>query len=667
MQGLLRDGNPYYFDGQELKFMRSGDPIVGTGDLEYIGYDRRMMASFGPLTFSPGDSQQVLLKVAVGQGADRLSSLNVLKYNLQSEPAIQCGSANLNVTDYGRLTQAGFFPESGRWFEGMNWGGAVFNGGIDYGIDFFGSALDPGPMPDSFVNVDIRFSTTVKQFAYRYVRPDFTYGGYYEVPFTVWDTDHDRQLNAAFVEWTNSRILDSTWNLDDSAHYGGREYLVIFKSAYSGANPLIAPLHYPLQNLRSDAGGLDILYVGWFCLAPGHDMDDLASGQTLSIRVQKKMLNGTGNLVLFRDTRPGDTAIQYVGVGCENAYLPEATLIFEDTTLFNVLSGPPEWYVRPSARITQVRELSNGGGLVEPPDGRNVLANPNSTGDWSVSPAHTLRSDTLSNFSTDDWEVRFTAGGSWAYDYYADTLFGYVPLEVWNIGDESFADASDDFRLAVWVLDFDLNGVWNLGDYCFFTEAPYVDSPVPVQDPQWDMLGRVRLRFMNLSGLIPIPAQGTIVRAVSEKLFLAPGLNTLAVDPELPISPGVIHQTMQPDGYDLGYTLQFTPKQYGDYIDAMEIRDSLGGSLLASISLIGSTTESCCSGTTGNVNESVSETPDLSDLSLLIAYITATSRPTLPCPEEANMNGVGSIDLSDLSLCIAYLTQDPRPTLPDCQ
>ncbi len=75
---------------------------------------------------------------------------------------------------------------------------------------------------------------------------------------------------------------------------------------------------------------------------------------------------------------------------------------------------------------------------------------------------------------------------------------------------------------------------------------------------------------------------------------------------------------------------------------------------------------SCCIGTTGNVNESVSESPDLSDLSLLIAYLTVTPRPTLPCLPEANINTTGSIDLSDLSLLIAYLTMTPRPTLPNC-
>ncbi len=74
----------------------------------------------------------------------------------------------------------------------------------------------------------------------------------------------------------------------------------------------------------------------------------------------------------------------------------------------------------------------------------------------------------------------------------------------------------------------------------------------------------------------------------------------------------------------------------------------------------------CCIGSTGNVNKSLSETPDLSDLSLLISYLTVTPRPPLPCNDEANVNATGAIDLSDLSLLIAYLTTVPRPLLPLC-
>ncbi|MCM2271547.1 MAG: choice-of-anchor B family protein [candidate division Zixibacteria bacterium] len=79
----------------------------------------------------------------------------------------------------------------------------------------------------------------------------------------------------------------------------------------------------------------------------------------------------------------------------------------------------------------------------------------------------------------------------------------------------------------------------------------------------------------------------------------------------------------------------------------------------------------CCVGTTGNVNDDVGEQIDISDLSLLISYLTVSPRPTLPCPEEANVNAnaVGVppyVDISDLSLLISYLTVTPRPALPNC-
>ncbi len=77
---------------------------------------------------------------------------------------------------------------------------------------------------------------------------------------------------------------------------------------------------------------------------------------------------------------------------------------------------------------------------------------------------------------------------------------------------------------------------------------------------------------------------------------------------------------------------------------------------------------SCCIGETGNVNKSVSETPDISDLSLLIAYLVNNPKPVLPCLEEANVNGSVAVnpDLSDLSLLIAYLTTNPKPVLAPC-
>jgi len=74
-------GIPYInpTNGLVTRFAVSGDPVSGAGWCDDTPSDRRMMASFGPFTFRPGDTQQVLFKMAVGQGLDRLSSITSLR------------------------------------------------------------------------------------------------------------------------------------------------------------------------------------------------------------------------------------------------------------------------------------------------------------------------------------------------------------------------------------------------------------------------------------------------------------------------------------------------------------------------------------------------------------------------------------------------------------
>ena len=69
----------------------------------------------------------------------------------------------------------------------------------------------------------------------------------------------------------------------------------------------------------------------------------------------------------------------------------------------------------------------------------------------------------------------------------------------------------------------------------------------------------------------------------------------------------------------------------------------------------------CCFGSTGNVDGQ--GTIDLSDLSLLIAYLTFSGM-TLPCVDEANLDGHGSVDLTDLAIMISYIVTGTRNFAP---
>jgi len=69
-------------------FPLSGDPVAGTGhidgqgaDYSFAPGDRRILCVSGPWTMAPGDTQEVVVALVVGLGSDRLSSINVMKFN----------------------------------------------------------------------------------------------------------------------------------------------------------------------------------------------------------------------------------------------------------------------------------------------------------------------------------------------------------------------------------------------------------------------------------------------------------------------------------------------------------------------------------------------------------------------------------------------------------
>jgi len=81
MKGLNRDGSPVInpLTSQATKFPVSGDPVAQTGWLDSYPADRRFMLSTGPFTMAPGDSQEIITAILVGQGSDRLSSITDLR------------------------------------------------------------------------------------------------------------------------------------------------------------------------------------------------------------------------------------------------------------------------------------------------------------------------------------------------------------------------------------------------------------------------------------------------------------------------------------------------------------------------------------------------------------------------------------------------------------
>jgi hypothetical protein len=75
MRGYMVDGSPF---ASGTRYRYPGDPVTGVGHNDPSPTDKKQVASFGPLDFNPGDSQFVMIKLAVGQSVDRLASLTLL-------------------------------------------------------------------------------------------------------------------------------------------------------------------------------------------------------------------------------------------------------------------------------------------------------------------------------------------------------------------------------------------------------------------------------------------------------------------------------------------------------------------------------------------------------------------------------------------------------------
>ncbi|HVP07515.1 MAG TPA: T9SS type A sorting domain-containing protein [Candidatus Acidoferrum sp.] len=89
LQGLKRDGDSL---PNGSKFSFPGDPVSAVGDLDTIPSNLHGLGSVGPIDLLPGDSQSVLVKIGVGQGADRLSSISDLRDILNSPDSLPTDS-----------------------------------------------------------------------------------------------------------------------------------------------------------------------------------------------------------------------------------------------------------------------------------------------------------------------------------------------------------------------------------------------------------------------------------------------------------------------------------------------------------------------------------------------------------------------------------------------
>jgi hypothetical protein len=144
-------------------FPLSGDPVTGKGFIDGLGLayamspgDRRLLLNSGPFSLAPNDTNEIVVAVVVGLGADRLSSVSVLKFNDQFAqntmdalfvvPVV--ASPNLNVAQLDRnvVLDWGWDPQTIDKTENKvtNPGAFVFEGYNVYQLPTLGANLNQG-------------------------------------------------------------------------------------------------------------------------------------------------------------------------------------------------------------------------------------------------------------------------------------------------------------------------------------------------------------------------------------------------------------------------------------------------------------------------------------------------------------------------------------------
>ena len=274
-----------------------------------------------------------------------------------------------------------------------------FGGGAGYAADFTGSSIPSGSANTH--SVEVRFTGgPAGQFAYRYQRTQDTFGSrvymiqdYVSAPWTIWDLDTNTQLNGAFLENAGpppAANLDGTWDPDASTD-GGREYLWVMDSPYSGdGTPTSA--YFTDPNLQDALlGNIDFRYVLWShrvatdaVIDPG-DVFRFTFGYASSPGVDTKLLQLAG-------LAPGDPATTQsydevtacltdinggIGIGttCNSATATLISLVGADTgpdhvTLQWLQGGTPSSQIRVERRESQQAWLDQGAVLA---DGRGMI------------------------------------------------------------------------------------------------------------------------------------------------------------------------------------------------------------------------------------------------------------------------------------------------------
>jgi len=481
------------------KFPLSGDPVAKRGftdgagrDYSFIPGDRRILLNTGPFTMAPGDTQEIVVGTVVGLGADRLSSVAVMKFNdrfvqntydalfqvpkapkapnvkvaeLNGQIVLEWGSDVQNVADTEtKIGQPGSFK-----FEGYN-------------LYQFPSAQTRLSEAKRIVTYDLENEHTVVL--------DETFD---QVSGQVLRLPVQFGPNTGIQRYFNFR---RDYLLDQDKIFNGQEYYLAV-TAY-GVSSIAGYLPYVLE---SDPQVLTVrpkIPFGKVLMTKFGDTLTATKSGTSDGSVLPRVFDpssSTGHTYEIRfDTTGGKdtwrmsdkTLNRTLLTGQTNQTGDDLSPIV-DGIMVKVFGAPNDakdfqHVQNPAGKITPPTYVGfstfNSAGFPDPDPSRGgaAVADFGDGGRWGVHTGgsstdftyegrfkpRTFRNDNFTRFVPYDFEIRFTAAGGKAYLAFSSGAVIDVPFELWNIGMGTPDNPADDFRMIPWINDEDGSGKFQL-------------------------------------------------------------------------------------------------------------------------------------------------------------------------------------------------------------
>ena len=484
MSGLNKDGSPIHVLNDTTlavtKFQVSGTNLnaasTATNWLDSNPGDRRLQLSSGPFTMAPGDTQEVVTAIIIGQGTDRISSVNDMKnkdtaaqtvFDLNFDIPQPPPSPTVYVQPLDRAVRlvwdrsavgthsANAFLGQDFVFEGYRvWQLPSAGGGTPKVIATFDQAGNAiGPIYSDLFNSSVgavertlvingtdeglRFQLEITNDAIRGGRL-VNYKDYY---FAVTAFSYDSLNVAPFTVGVNqvgivSDVLESALN--------------VVHAVPKGSNAVLSVV--PIQTTGTPVGGVT---VGQLTPSIG---DSLYRVVVLPGGTTYNLYNATsGDTIVFNQPLGTDLIINGFNLATTTPTNPMGVVqLVGGSGLLGSTSVRDVWHNPTQTDVTGTFAFTN---FVDPTDITWFDFN------------DTIQHDYLVHVLPDTTQYAWKYNGG---DVSSVATFK-VPFEIYDLGQCTFNDASDDTKMSVMIRDLNGNGRWDWGDAAYVRMIPYAN------------------------------------------------------------------------------------------------------------------------------------------------------------------------------------------------